>query len=73
MAARKTGSQSKGKKGRKVGRMKKKPAYMRYLSEHRREKNKARHIVRYMKKFPNWEPINLSEMVAAFVKRFSNG
>ena len=72
MAARKTGSQSKGKKGRKIGRMKRKPAYMRYLNGHRREKNKARRIVRYMKKFPNWKPTNLSDMVAAFVERYSN-
>lgn len=72
MAARKTGSQSKGKKGRKIGRMKNKPAYKRYLSENRREKNKARRIVRYMKKFPKWKPINLSEKVALFVRKFSD-
>ena len=45
-----------GKKNRKHGRMKKKPAYKRYLAEDRRAKNKARKLARYMKKFPNWEP-----------------
>ena len=46
-----------GKGGtRKHGRMKKKPAYKRYLAEDRRAKNKARKLARYMKKFPNWKP-----------------
>jgi len=49
-----------GKKHRKHGRMKNKPAYKRYLAEDRRAKNKARKLARYMKKFPNWEP-NISE------------
>lgn len=41
---------------RKHGRMLRKPAYVRYLAEHRREKNKARKLKRYMEKFPNWKP-----------------
>lgn len=70
MAARKTGSQSKGKKGRKIGRMKRKPAYMRYLAENRRAKNKARRIARYMKRFPNWKPNNLSEELLGYLNMF---
>ena len=48
--------EGKGKKNRKHGRMKRKPAYKRYLAEDRRAKNKARKLARYMKKFPNWKP-----------------
>ena len=70
MARRQTGSQSKGKKGRKHGRMKKKPAYKRYLAEDRRTKNKARRIARYMNKFPNWKPNNLSDKLSSYVKRY---
>jgi hypothetical protein len=61
-------SQSKGKKGRKIGRMKNKPAYKRYLAEDRRTKNKARRIARYMKKFPNWKPNNLSDKLSNYVE-----
>jgi len=61
---------TQGKKSRKHGRMKRKPAYKRYLAENRRAKNKARRIVRYMKKFPNWKPINLTPEIQALVYRF---
>ena len=74
MAQRKNGStQSKGKKGRKFGRIKRKPSHMRYNAEDRAVKNKARRIARYMRKFPNWKPTNLSDKVAMFVEKYSNG
>jgi hypothetical protein len=59
-----------GKKSRKHGRMKRKPAYKRYLAENRRAKNKARKIARYMNKFPNWKPVNLSVEMQVLVNRY---
>lgn len=56
-----------GKKNRKHGRMERKPAYKRYLASDRRNKNKARRIKRYMKKFPNWKPNNLSADVLKYI------
>jgi len=56
MARPSSGTPKKGKKGRKIGRMKNKPAYKRYLAEDRRAKNKARKLAKYMRKFPNWKP-----------------
>ena len=71
MAQRKNGStQSKGKKGRKHGRMKKKVSHMRYNSEKRYLKNKARRIVRKMKKFSNYHLTNMSDDLASFVKKY---
>lgn len=61
--------QKGGKKGRKVGRMKKKPSYQRYLLENRRAKNKARKIDKYLKKFPLWKPCNLSSDVEIYLKK----
>jgi len=58
-----------GKKGRKHGRMKRKPAYQRYLLEHRREKNAAHKIYKYIKKFSNWTPINLNTVVEMYLKK----
>ncbi|GJQ44104.1 MAG: hypothetical protein JETCAE03_36020 [Ignavibacteriaceae bacterium] len=63
-------NRKEGKKSRKHGRMKKKPAYKRYLAENRRAKNKARRIARYMKKFPNWKPVNLSVEMQTLVNRY---
>ena len=70
MAQRQLRSHNRGGKRRKHGRMLKKPAYKRYLAEDRRTKNKARRIARYMKKFPNWRPTNLSDKISAYVKRY---
>ena len=69
MARPNTGTHKKGKKGRKHGRMKKKPAYKRYLAEDRRAKNKARKLAKYIRKYPNWEPFNISEDVLIYLKR----
>lgn len=51
-----------GFKGRKIGRMKKKPAYKKYLAEGRRAKNGAQKLFNYMKKFQNWKPIITSNI-----------
>lgn len=67
MARPATGTPKKGKKGRKFGRMKRKPAYVRYKAEDRRAKNKARKLAKYMKKFPNWVPNNLSDKVQLYL------
>lgn len=70
MARPKTGTPKKGKKGdRKHGRMKRKPAYVRYLAEHRREKNAARKLAKYMRKFPNFVPDNLDEKVQLYLNK----
>lgn len=63
-------NRKEGKKSRKQGRMKRKPAYKRYLAENRRAKNKARRMARYMKKFPNWQPVNISNEMQALVSRY---
>lgn len=55
----------KGKKGRKHGRQKRKPSYQKY----NRVKNKARKLYKYMKKFPNWKPTNLSKEIEAEIAR----
>ena len=49
------GTPKGGKKGRKIGRTKKKPTYIRYLANDGRAKRKARKIAKYMRKFPNWK------------------
>lgn len=42
----------KGKKGRKIGRYAKHPSSVRYRNERRWERNKARRMVRHVKKYP---------------------
>lgn len=71
MAQRKNGStQSKGKKGRKHGRIKRKPLHMRYNSERRDLRNKAKRIVRLMKKFSNYHLTNMPDNLSAYVKKY---
>lgn len=62
-----------GKKGRKIGRMKKKPAYQRYLLENRRARNKAKKLFKYLKKFPNYKIIFIKEDVEKYLKKLLNG
>ena len=50
-----------GKKNRKYGRGIRKPSHMRYNSELRWFKNKAKRIWKFMRKNPNWRP-NFPEM-----------
>jgi len=57
------GSRKKGKKNRKYGRCVKQPTHIRYSNEARWVKNKAKRIVRELKKHPNWKPYNLNEDV----------
>jgi hypothetical protein len=52
-----------GKKNRKHGRQKKKPAQKRYTAERRWIKNKAKKIRKYMRTHPNWKPHNVREEV----------
>jgi hypothetical protein len=59
-------------KGRKIGRWKRKPSYKRYLAERRWIKNKAKGIVRFMRKHPKWKPDNLSADVEAMVYRLTH-
>ncbi len=44
-----------GKKNRKIGRKAKKPAQKRYTVEKRWALNKAKSIVKQMRKHPNWK------------------
>ena len=57
-----------GKKNRKHGNQRKRPAQIRYTAERRWIKNKARKITRYMKDHPNWSPWNLKPEVWEIVK-----
>ena len=50
-------NQKSGGGNKKHGRKKSKPAQRRYTESKRWITNKARRIAKYMKKFPNWEPI----------------
>lgn len=51
---KKAGSgKKKGKKGRKIGRTAKHPAFQRYKAERRRETNKVRWVMRHLKRFPS--------------------
>ena len=45
-----------GKKNRKIGRNRRKPAKVRYTNEKRWIRNKALRIAREMKDHPNWKP-----------------
>ena len=53
-----------GHKGRKVGRNRKKPSSQRYLISRRWIFNKVKKLEKYMKKFPNWKPTNLSSEIS---------
>jgi len=53
----------KGKKNQKHGRCFKSPSHQRYTNEARWVKNKARNIIKQMKKFPLYKPFNLNESV----------
>ena len=47
-------AKSTGKKGgRKIGRMLRSPAHLRYNQEHRRDKNKKRKLRKHLKRHPN--------------------
>ncbi|HEX6972594.1 MAG TPA: hypothetical protein VF234_10290 [Limnochordia bacterium] len=46
------GKKKKGKKGRKIGRSAKHPAFQRYKSERRWESNKVRWVMRHLRRFP---------------------
>lgn len=59
-----------GKKNRKFGRQKRHPASQRYTSSKRWITNKAKKIAKYMIKFPNWKPNNLSPEVNVKVKAY---
>ncbi len=56
-----------GKKSRKIGRCIKKPSKQRYTNEERWIKNKARRIVKQMKKFPLYKAFNLNDDVSVKV------
>lgn len=56
-----------GKKNRKHGNKKKKPAQKRYTAERRWISNKARRIRKYMRQHPNWRPNNLNKDVKALL------
>ena len=67
MAQRTKHSQGRGKKGRKIGRTKNKPSYKRYLATDKRNRNAARKLKKYMKKFPNWKPNNVPDKVLKYL------
>lgn len=55
-------------KGKKIGRWNRKPSHKKYVAEKRWNKNKAKRIVRMMKKHSNYKiPINVSEEVKSWV------
>lgn len=58
-----------GKKGRKIGRTKRKPTHQKYNATRKQFWNKVRDVVKHLKKFPNWKPYNLSPDVFAEVKK----
>lgn len=58
-----------GKKNRKFGRKKDKPAQKRYTAKKRWIKNKALRIVKHLKKFPKCKPINLSAGVVEYIEK----
>ena len=43
-----------GKKGRKYGRWQRKPHNLAYKSQNKQDKNKARRIMKMMRRFPNY-------------------
>ena len=61
---------STGKKGRKIGRQKKKPSCQRYTMAQRWKKHKATRILRMIKKHPNYKiPETVSSDIASMVRR----
>ena len=64
--------QKRGSGGEKTyGRWRRKPGNLRYLSERRHITNKARRLIRYMKRFPNYPiPSNTNFEVKLAVERF---
>ena len=62
-----------GKTNRKHGRTKRKPSSQRYTLSRRWLKNKARNIIKQMKKFPNYKiPANLNADVKSLVLKYSS-
>lgn len=57
------------KKQRKYGRVKRKRCHQIYNDKRQWIWNKVRRIVKHMKKFPNYEPFNLSPDVKAEVQK----
>ena len=55
-----------GKKGRKIGRNKKKPCQLRYVSERRDVKNKEKRITKYLKKHGGTVRAKLRESIYLF-------
>ena len=53
----------KGSKQRKFGRKGRRPSHARYNNTERWIVNKARRIVKQLKKFPNYKPFNISDDV----------
>lgn len=62
-----------GKKNRKFSRTIKSPSHQRYNNERRWVKNKARRVVKQLKKFPNYKPYNLNAEVVAMVDKMFKG
>ena len=55
-----------GKKGRKIGRNKKKPCQLRYVAERRDVKNKEKKILKYLKKHGGTVRAKLRETIYLF-------
>ena len=58
---------AEGKKNRKIGRNKKKPAQIRYTNDRRWVKNKAKKIAKYVKNH-KWNPGNIKEEVLVYLR-----
>lgn len=57
------------KKGKKQGKNKNKPSNQRYLASRRWITNKAKRVSRMMKKFPKYNPGNLTVDVRVLVRQ----